>query len=434
MNNTVAIIGRPNVGKSTLFNRLIGERKAIIDNVSGVTRDRIYGIGDWGGKSFNVIDTGGFVTHSEETFEKEIRKQVLIAIEEASVLLFTVDTTVGITDLEEDITNLLRKNKKKVILVVNKVDNPQRMYEANEFYALGFEKVFFISAISGSGTGELLDEVINHIEAPAADNTATLPRFAIMGQPNVGKSSLVNLLMGEERNIVTDIAGTTRDAIHSHYRLYQKEFILIDTAGIRKKAKVDEDLEFYSVIRAIKAIDECDVAILMIDAQTSIEQQDLSIFSSIIKKRKGIVLVVNKWDLVKKETNTMKQMEEEIRKKVAPFKDVPLIFTSVKDKQRVFRVIEEALQVYENMKRRADEKELKEQMMKVVTEYPHPSIRGHLLKVKGIEQVPASVPTFIFYVNFPNDIKTTYRQFLENQLRSRFRFTGTPVNILFRKK
>ncbi|MFI5135077.1 MAG: ribosome biogenesis GTPase Der [Chitinophagales bacterium] len=346
MSNTVAIIGRPNVGKSTLFNRLVGERKAIVDDTSGVTRDRLYGISDWNGKTFNVIDTGGFVAHSQDVFESEIRKQVLIAIEEATVILFIVDATVGITDLEEDIAKLLRRHKKGVILVVNKVDNPARMYAGSEFYGLGIEKVFFISAMSGSGTGELLDEVATNLEAPAEDSTDHLPRIAIVGQPNVGKSSLVNVLLGEERNIVTEIAGTTRDSIHSHYKLFQKEFILIDTAGIRKKAKVQEDLEFYSVIRAVNAIDEADVCILMTDAKSPVESQDLAILSMIEKKKKGVVLVVNKWDLMEKETNTMKSVKENIQRKIAPFTDIPIIFTSVTEKQRVFKVIEQALKFF----------------------------------------------------------------------------------------
>ena len=402
--------------------------------MSGVTRDRIYGIGDWNGKKFNVIDTGGFVTYSDDTFEKEIRKQVMIAIDEAAVLLFIVDTTVGITDLEQDIADMLRKYQKKAILVVNKVDNPERMYQANEFYGLGFDKTYFISAISGSGTGELLDEMVEHIEVPPAENEDDLPRFAIIGQPNVGKSSMVNLLVGSERNIVTDIAGTTRDAIHSHYKLFGKEFIIIDTAGIRKKGKVEEDLEFYSIIRAVQAMDEADVCILMIDAQTSIEAQDLSILSMVEKKRKGVVIAVNKWDLVTKETNTMKSMEEQIRNKIAPFKDVPIIFTSVKDKQRVFKVIETALQVFENKKKRANEQELNEKLKKAMEQYPHPVVRGRPLQVKSITQVPASAPTFIFLVNFPNDVRPTYKQFLENQIRPIFDFTGVPINLFFRKK
>ncbi|HYV92855.1 MAG TPA: ribosome biogenesis GTPase Der [Chitinophagales bacterium] len=434
MSSTVAIIGRPNVGKSTLFNRLIGERKAIINDTSGVTRDRIYGISEWNGKTFNVIDTGGFVSHTKDIFEKEIKKQVHVAIEEAAVLLFVVDATVGVTDLEQDITEMLRRHNKKVLLVVNKADNAKRMYAGTEFYSLGFDKVFFIAAISGSGTGELLDEVASLIENPVEDLHEHLPRIAIVGQPNVGKSSLVNVLLGEERNIVTDIAGTTRDSIHSHYKLFKKEFILIDTAGIRKKAKVHEDLEFYSVIRAVNAIDEADVCILMIDAQSPIESQDLSILSMIVKKRKGLVLVVNKWDLVKKETNTMKGVEEAIRRKIAPFTDVPLIFTSVKEKQRVFKVLEEALAVYENKSRKVDSSELNEKIMLKMEQFPHPLVRGNSFKVARIEQVPARSPTFVFYTNFPNDARENYRQFLENELRKLFRFTGVPIALIFRKK
>lgn len=434
MNNTVAIIGRPNVGKSTLFNRLVGERKAIVDNVSGVTRDRIYGVAEWNGKKFNVIDTGGFVTNSNEIFEKEIRKQVLLAIQEAGILLFVVDAVVGITDLEQDIAAMLRKSDKQVLLVVNKVDNPVRMYQANEFYGLGFEKVFFIAATSGSGTGELLDAVVPFIEVRPDDDTENLTRIAILGQPNVGKSSMVNMLMGAERNIVTDIAGTTRDSIHSHYKLFQKEFILIDTAGIRKKAKVNEDLEFYSVIRAVKALDEADICILMLDAQMGIEKQDLNILSMAEKKRKGVVVVVNKWDLIEKSGNTMKVMEEAIRRKVAPFKDIPIIFTSVLEKQRVFKVVETALEVQQNRKRVVDAKELNEKMLRSIEQFPHPSIRGSFLEVKSVVQVPATTPTFIFWVNFPNDVKASYRQFLDNQLRTHFRFTGVPLNLFFRKK
>ena len=434
MNNTVAIIGRPNVGKSTLFNRLVGERKAIVDNISGVTRDRIYGISEWNGKTFNVIDTGGFVTNSEEIFEKEIRKQVHLAIQEANVLLFVVDAVVGITDLEQDITNMLRKSNKQVLLVVNKVDNTSRMYQASEFYGLGFEKVFFIASISGSGTGELLDAIVPFIEMPVENLSENIPRIAILGQPNVGKSSMVNMLMGVERNIVTDIAGTTRDSIHSHYKLFQKEFVLIDTAGIRKKAKVNEDLEFYSVIRAVKALDEADICILMLDAKMGLEKQDLSILSMAEKKRKGVVLVVNKWDLIEKATNTMKEMEDDIRKKVAPFKDIPIIFTSVTEKQRVFKVIETALEVQENRKRVINEKELNEKRLKSIDQFPHPSVRGSFLEVKSVVQVPATTPTFIFWVNFPNDVKASYRQFLDNQLRTHFKFTGVPLNLFFRKK
>ncbi|MCY7410528.1 MAG: ribosome biogenesis GTPase Der [Chitinophagales bacterium] len=434
MSNTIAIIGRPNVGKSTLFNRLIGQRKAIVDDVSGVTRDRIYGVGDWNGKSFNVIDTGGFVSHTDDIFEKEIKKQVLIAMEEATLLLFVVDVTVGITDLEQDIANMLRKKSKNVLLVVNKVDNHQRLLAASEFYSLGFEKILFISSITGSGTGELMDEVVKHIETSATEYAEGMPRIAIMGQPNVGKSSMINVLMGEERNIVTEIAGTTRDTINSHYKLYGKEFILIDTAGIRKKAKVHEDIEFYSVIRAIKAIEESHVCILMIDAQSGIGSQDISILATILKKKRGLVIVVNKWDLMKKETNTMKQFSEDISRKIAPFVDVPIIYTSVKEKQRVFKVIETALEVFENKSRIIKPEQLKEEMYKVVGQFPHPSVRGIAFKFLGIEQVSGSAPTFICYVNFPKDVKNTYKQFLENKLRALFQFQGVPLTILFRKK
>ena len=434
MSTTVAIIGRPNVGKSTLFNRLIGERKAIIDDISGVTRDRIYGVSEWNGKTFNVIDTGGFVSHTDDVFEKEIRKQVHVAIEEAEVLLFVVDAIVGVTDLEQDITEMLRHHNKKVLLVVNKADNAKRIYEGAEFYSLGFDKVFFVAAVSGSGTGELLDEVASLIENPVDNYNENIPRIAIVGQPNVGKSSLVNMMMGEERNIVTPIAGTTRDSIHSHYKLFQKEFILIDTAGIRKKAKVQEDLEFYSVIRAVKAVDEADVCILMIDAQSPVESQDLSILSMIVKKRKGLVLVVNKWDLVKKETNTMKGLEAAIRRKIAPFTDVPIIFTSVKEKQRVFQVIEAAIEVFQSKQLKVDPKGLNENLIMKMEQHPHPVVRGNMFKVSRIEQVPARVPTFVFFCNFPNDVRTNYKQYLENELRKLYHFTGVPINLIFRKK
>lgn len=433
MNNTVAIIGRPNVGKSTLYNRLVGERQAIVDDISGVTRDRLYGLSEWNGKTFNLIDTGGFVQHSDEIFETEIRKQVKIAMDEATVLLFVVDVTVGITDLELEIAEMLRRINKKVIVVVNKVDNPARMYEANEFYSLGFDTLFFISSLSGAGTGELLDEIVQHIDVsePKADS---IPKFAIVGQPNVGKSSLLNALLGQERNIVTDIAGTTRDPIHTHYKLFQKEFLLIDTAGIRKKAKVEEDLEFYSVIRAIKAMEEADVLLLMIDAQTGIEAQDLKIFSLAEKKRKGVVLIVNKWDVIEKSDNTMKEKEEAIRRKIAPFSDVPIIFTSVTEKQRIFKVIETALEVYENRKRKIPTSELNDVIQKAVEEVAPPAVRGKFLKIKYITQVPSPAPTFVFFCNYPDDIKDSYTHYLEKKMRAHFNFTGVPIQIFFRKK
>ncbi|GDX53345.1 GTPase Der [Bacteroidota bacterium] len=434
MNNTVAIVGRPNVGKSTLYNRLVGERMAIVDDFSGVTRDRLYGIGEWNGKTFNIIDTGGFVTHSEDIFESEIRKQVEIAIDEATVIIFLVDVTCGITDLEIDIADMLRRTNKKVLVAVNKVDNNARLLDANEFYSLGFEDVFFIASISGSGTGELLDEVVLNIDDTAEVLRTDIPRFAIVGQPNVGKSSMVNAMLGQDRNIVTDIAGTTRDSIHTYYNLFHKEFYLVDTAGIRKKAKVHEFLEFYSVIRAIKAMDEADIIVLMIDATTGIEQQDLNIFSMAVKKKKGIVLVVNKWDLIEKNTKTTKVMEESIHHRIAPFKDVPIVFTSVIEKQRIFKVIEEAIKVHENRKRKISTSVLNEVMSKAISETPPPSYRGNYVQIKYITQLPTYFPAFAFFCNHPAEIKEPYRNFLENQLRKNFDFHGTPIQIYFRKK
>ena len=432
---TVAIVGRPNVGKSTLFNRLLEERKAIVDDVSGVTRDRQYGITDWNGKTFNVIDTGGFVPESEDVFEREIKKQVLIAVEEANAIIFMVDTATGITLLDEAMADVLRRATKPVFLVVNKVDNNERLLEASEFYSLGFEKIFFVSAITGSGTGELLDAVaalITEDEAPAEETT--LPKFAIIGQPNVGKSSLLNSLVGKERTIVSDIAGTTRDTIHTHYNLFHKDFILIDTAGIRRKAKVHEDLEFYSVIRAIKAMDEADVCLLMLDATKGISAQDLNIFSMAVKKGKGIVVLVNKWDLVPKQTNTAVEYEKELKQRFAPFTDLPIIFISAKDKTRIFKSIEIGLEVYENRKRKIPTSKLNEVMLKAVEAYHAPVVRGNAVKIKYISQLPTPVPSFAFFTNYPDEIKQPYRNYLENQLRDRFKLTGVPVRIYFRKK
>src|SRR5215204_1385732 len=343
---TVAIVGRPNVGKSTFFNRLLEQRKAIVDDVSGVTRDRQYGVADWNGKSFNVVDTGGFVPQSEDVFEKEIKKQVLIAVEEANALIFMVDAATGITDLDEAMADVLRRSSKPVLVAVNKVDNHDRLLEATEFYGLGFDNTFFVSSMTGSGSGELLDSLTALIEDSAVALDDSIPKFAIMGQPNVGKSSLLNALVGQERTIVSDIAGTTRDTIHTHYNLFQKEFVLIDTAGIRRKTKVHEDLEFYSVIRAVKAMDECDICLMVLDAQKGIAAQDLNIFGLAAKKGKGIVLLVNKWDLAEKETNTARDYEKELKKRIAPFTDVPVLFISAKEKTRIFRVIEIALEVY----------------------------------------------------------------------------------------
>lgn len=437
MSFTVAIVGRPNVGKSTLFNRLLEQRKAIVDDVSGVTRDRQYGMTDWNGKTFNVIDTGGFVPDSEDIFEKEIAKQVMIAVEEANAIIFMVDAATGMTELDDSMASILRRGKKPVFLAVNKVDNPERMLDASEFYSLGFDNIFFIASISGSGTGELLDAISNLISEEASEETkeiAGLPKFAIIGQPNVGKSSLLNALIGEERTIVSDIPGTTRDTIHTHYNLFKKEFVLIDTAGIRRKTKVQEDLEFYSVIRAIRAMDEADVCLLLIDAVKGISAQDLNIFSLAARKGKGIVVLVNKWDLVNKETNTAKDYEAELKKRFAPFSDVPVLFISAKEKTRIFKAIEIALEVYENRQRKVTTSELNEVMQKAIQSYHPPVVRGHPLKIKFVTQLPTHVPSFAFFCNFPDDVKLPYKNYLENQLRENFNFKGVPVRIFFRKK
>jgi GTPase len=433
MGNIVAIVGRPNVGKSTIFNRLIGGRQAIVDDLSGVTRDRQYGTCEWNGKIFNVVDTGGFVQHSDDIFEAAIRSQVQIAIDEAAVIVFMVDVTTGITDLDEDMTRLLRRSKRPVLLCVNKVDNNERYLLANEFYSLGFEQVFFVSSLTGSGTGELLDAVTEHVTEDAVIET-DLPKFAIVGQPNVGKSSLLNALLGEDRNIVTDIAGTTRDTIHSKYSKFGKEFILLDTAGIRKKAKVHEDLEFYSVMRAISAIEESDVCILMIDAQTGIEAQDMSIFSLAQKRNKGMVILVNKWDLVEKETNTARDFEAEIKRKIAPFDDVPILFVSVHEKQRIFKAVEEALQVFENRSRKVKTSYLNDQLQPEIERYPPPSHRGRNVSIKFVNQLPTPYPAFVFYCSNPKHVKDSYKHFLENRLREKFQFTGVPITIFFREK
>lgn len=437
MSFTVAIVGRPNVGKSTLFNRLLEQRKAIVDDESGVTRDRQYGVTDWNGKTFNVIDTGGFVSGSEDVFEKEIAKQVLVAVEEANAIIFMVDAATGLTNLDDSMAAVLRRCTKPVFLTVNKVDTNERLMEASEFYSMGFENIFFIAAASGSGTGELLDAVSELITEDDSEETKeidALPKFAIMGQPNTGKSSLLNALIGEERTIVSDIAGTTRDTIHTHYNLFQKEFVLIDTAGIRRKAKVHEDLEFYSVIRAIKAMDEADVCLILIDAEKGIAAQDLNIFSLAVKKGKGVVVLVNKWDLVEKETNTAKKYEDDLKKRLAPFSDVPILFISAKEKTRIFKAIEIALDVYENRQKKIPTSELNDKMLKAVQSYHPPVVRGNSIKIKFITQLPTAVPSFAFFCNFPDDIKQPYKNYLENQLRQNFNFTGVPVRIFFRKK
>ena len=436
---TVAIVGRPNVGKSTLFNRLLEQRKAIVDDVSGVTRDRQYGIAEWNGKSFNIIDTGGFVSQSDDVFEREIRKQVHIAMDEADLVLFVCDTTTGITTQDEEMAQVLRRSNKPVLLVVNKVDNAERALYATEFYALGFDQTFQLSSISGSGTGELLDEITIHIKDDSATELLDaegnpLAKFAIIGQPNSGKSTLLNALIGQERTIVSDIAGTTRDTIHTHYKLFGKEFTLIDTAGIRKKKNVHEDLEFYSVIRAIRAMDEADVCLLMIDAQNGITAQDVSIFSLASRKGKGIILLINKWDMIEKETNTARDFEKQIKEKIAPFTDVPIIFVSAKEKQRIFQGMEKALEVFENRNSKIATSQLNEIMLREIENFPPPMSRGYAVKIKFCSQVFTAVPSFAFYSNHPEAIKDSYRNFLENKLRSHFNFSGVPIRIFFRKK
>jgi GTP-binding protein len=437
MSFTVAIVGRPNVGKSTFFNRMLEQRKAIVDDISGVTRDRQYGITDWNGKTFNVIDTGGFVPKSEDIFEREIKKQVLIAVEEANAIVFIVDVATGITDLDEAMADVLRRSTKPVLLAVNKVDNGERLLEAAEFYSLGFDHIFFISSMTGSGTGELLDALtalMTEKDLTETDNESLLPKFAIIGQPNTGKSSLLNALVGQERTIVSEIAGTTRDTIHTHYKQFNKEFILIDTAGIRRKTKVHEDLEFYSVIRAINAMDESDVCLLMLDAEKGITAQDLNIFALAIKKGKGIVVLVNKWDLIKKETNTAKEFDKELKKRLAPFTDVPVLFISATEKMRIFKVIETALEVYASRQQKIPTSKLNEVMLKAVESYHAPVVRGNSIKIKYVTQLPTVVPSFAFFCNFPDDIKQPYKNYLENQLREHFKFTGVPVRLFFRKK
>jgi len=434
MSYTIAIVGRPNVGKSTFFNRMLEQRKAIVDDVSGVTRDRQYGIADWNGKTFNLIDTGGFVPDSDDIFETEIRKQVKIAIEEADAIVFMVDVATGITALDESMAEMLRKTPKPVYLVVNKVDNHQRQIDATEFYSLGIDTIYNVSSISGSGTGEVLDAICEKIEIVEEVEKVELPKFAIIGQPNVGKSSLLNALIGEERAIVSNIAGTTRDTIHTHYNLYNKEFILIDTAGIRKKNKEKNDLEFYSIIRAIKAMDEADVCLLVIDAESGISAQDVSLFSLATRKGKGVAILVNKWDTMEKGTNTARDYEKDLKERIAPFTDVPVLFISAKEKTRIFKVIEIALQVFESKSRRIATSKLNEVMLKVVEAYHAPVVRGHSVKIKFITQLPTHVPSFAFFTNFPDEIKMPYKNYLENQLRTHFDFKGVPIRIFFRKK
>lgn len=436
MSQVVAIVGRPNVGKSTLFNRLIGNRKAIIDDLSGVTRDRIYGFSDWNGRSFTVVDTGGFVKGSDDIFESAIRSQVQIAIDEADIIIFLTDVTTGITDLDADVANMLRKVDKHVILTVNKVDNSARTLTANEFWSMGFENTLFISSITGSGSGELLDLVTELLPPENDEKEAdpTIPKIAIVGQPNVGKSSLINSLLDEDRNIVTNIAGTTRDSIHSTYDKFGMKFTLIDTAGIRKKKKVHEDLEFYSVIRAVKSIEEADVCLLLIDAKEGVTAQDQNIIELIRKRRKGLVILVNKWDLMEKETNTAKEYTALLKEKISPFSDVPVLFISVLEKQRIFKALDLAKEVHQNRMQKIKTSELNEIMLEIIERTPPPSHRGHFIKIKYVTQLPTYFPSFAFFCNHPKHVKQNYRLFLENQMRKHFNFTGVPISIFFREK
>jgi GTP-binding protein len=434
MGNIVAIVGRPNVGKSTLFNRLTESRKAIVDEASGVTRDRQYGKANWGGVEFTVIDTGGYVKGSEDEFEGEIRKQVEIALEEANVILFVVDVTVGITDLDTTVADLLRKTKKTVFVVANKVDNHARIAEAAEFYAFGLGEVYSLSGINGSGTGDLLDKVVLELDVKEEEESE-VPRIAIVGRPNVGKSSFINTLIGEERNIVTPIAGTTRDAVGTRYNAYGFDFILTDTAGLRKKSKVDEDVEFYSVMRSIRAIENADVCILLIEAHEGMMAQDMNIYSLAMKNKKGIVIMVNKWDLVEgKSSNTMKEFKGRILEKIAPFTDVPIIFTSVHEKQRIFDVLKAAVEVFENRVRKISTNELNKVMLPIIEASPPPSIKGKFVKIKFVNMLPTYKPSFVFYCNHPQYVKEPYKRFVENRLREHFNFTGVPIQLFFRKK
>jgi GTPase len=437
MANIVAIVGRPNVGKSTLFNRLTESRKAIMDNQPGVTRDRHYGFAEWTDKFFSVVDTGGYVVGSDDIFEEAIRKQVQLAIDESTVILFVVDAMEGLHPLDEEFANVLRRTKKPVYLVVNKTETLKREQQSGEFYSLGVgEELLTISAETGSGTGELLDKIITHFKTDdIEDPNEGIPRFAILGRPNVGKSSFLNVLIGEDRSIVTDIAGTTRDAIDTRYKHFGKDFILTDTAGIRKKSKVHEDIEFYSVMRSLRSLEESDVCIFMIDATQGLEGQDLNILRLADKARKGIVIMVNKWDLVpEKDTMTAKKFEDEIREKIAPMDYMPIIFTSVITKKRIFQTLEKAAEVYENRNKRIPTSKLNEVMLQVIERYPPPSIKGKFVKIKYVTQLQAKTPSFAFFCNLPQYIKEAYERYLENQLREHFNFEGIALQIFFRKK
>lgn len=434
MSNIVAIVGRPNVGKSTFFNRLTGTRQAIVDPTSGVTRDRHYGKAEWNGIEFSIIDTGGYVYGSEDIFEEEIRKQASFAIEEAGVILFMVDVREGINPMDEDVARLLRESGKEVMLIVNKVDNNQMLHDIAEFYALGLGNVYPISSINGSGTGDLLDELVAKLKPLKQEEEPDLPRVAVVGRPNVGKSSLINALLGEDKHIVTPIAGTTRDSVYTRYNRYNFDFMFVDTAGLRKKAKVNENIEFYSVMRSIRSIENSDVCVLMIDATLGFEAQDMNIFRLIEKNHKAVVIVVNKWDLIQRETNTARDFERYIREKTAPFSDVSVIFTSVIEKQRIFKILEEINRAYKNLKNRINTSKLNEALLPVIAQNPPPSVKGKYVKVKYITQLQIAFPAFVFFCSSPQYVTDSYKRFMANKIRELFDFTGAPMEIYFRNK
>lgn len=434
MGNILAIVGRPNVGKSTLFNRLTATRNAIVDEFSGVTRDRHYGKVEWGGREFSVIDTGGYIKGSDDIFEEEIRKQVHIAIDEADVILFVVDNQVGITDLDQVVANTLRKSGKEVLVVANKVDNFNQIHETYEFQGFGLGDAYPISSVSGSGTGELLDKVLELTEDKPLDFDDTIPKIAIVGRPNVGKSSITNAFLGDDRNIVTPISGTTRDSIYTRYKSFGFDFYLIDTAGLRKKAKVKEDLEFYSVLRSVRTIEAADVCILMVDATIGFESQDMNIFSLIQRNRKGVVVLVNKWDLVEKSTDSVKEYTKRIHEKIAPYVDVPIIFTSVPEKQRIYKALETALEVYQNRSHRIPTRKLNEYILPIIESTPPPAYKGKYIRIKYATQLPTKYPQFAFFCNLPQYIRDPYKRFIENKLREEYQLTGVPIDVYFRKK
>ncbi len=434
MGNIISLVGTPNVGKSTFFNRLTQTREAIVDSIAGVTRDRNYGKSHWAGYEFSVIDTGGYVVGSEDIFESEIRKPAALAIEESDVIIFMVDGREGLTPLDEELTRMLRRSKKPFYLAVNKIDSPSNYYDFAEFYALGIENIFPISAISGSGTGELLDEVVQHLSKEEEEEVDDIPKITIVGKPNVGKSSIVNTFLGKEQQIVTPVAGTTRDTIYTRYTNFGFDFYLVDTAGLRKKGKVEENIEFYSVMRAVRAIENSDVCIVMADASVGFDAQDVNIFSLAVRNRKGVVVVMNKWDLIEKETNTHKDFEMLVRERIAPFQDVPIIFTSVHKKQRIFKVLEQAIEVHNNRQRRISTSELNEFFLPLIKQNPPPVVKDKMVKIKFVTQLPTPFPAFAFFCNLPQYVRENYKRYLENRLREQWDFSGVPIEIYFRKK